>query len=532
MKQRIIILDTPADRGGPAREISANRTRPAHAERIKYLPVPSERGRSAVSLQPDKARGLTERAGSVPLAQKTEYLVTLTLRPSMILASSKAQIVECEVEVRDSNCSPVSGAYVKLLLANTKVLGTVGGPIQVPQYTDTNGRATLLVPVTASTGQYDFNPLPVQTNVIGNGKLLGSAYATLMVKKGETFPSSFAELSDWPSPATVNSLVAEEGQGITNDGSNWYFSLAPRPDVSAYWPYQIVKYPMDDTKLLDDTLSQADMKGGWPKKPKAYYGSITLAALPAGLLQQGYYHAGALCYHDGHLYVPLEAPAKNSSGYQKPRIAVFTADLNFVTSAELPKPSSPPQPTDPPMLTECGWCAICPTNGLLYTSRFSADALEVYVPRLEVDCSGNKTFSLEYHHTQALLDAMGSPRSIRRLQGGACTPNGHLYLASDSDNCEQNICEHSAIHVFSVLTGKLWDKHIPVDVDSSLLGFKQWEEIEGITIVDVAGKNLPFSGQVHLLVLNNRPKQQGVQWEWDRISIKHFGVSAADRKHL
>jgi hypothetical protein len=114
------------------------------------------------------------------------YTISLTLRPSTILANKKTD-VDFEVAVYDSSCSPVQGAFVKLFLDSTKVaLGSTtgipgGGYLQTIELTDKDGRATIRLPVTGSTGQYDNNPISVMAVVSKDFKELGKAHGTLMI---------------------------------------------------------------------------------------------------------------------------------------------------------------------------------------------------------------------------------------------------------------------------------------------------------------------------------------------------------------
>ncbi|MEV4257781.1 hypothetical protein AB0J52_31865 [Spirillospora sp. NPDC049652] len=159
----------------------------------------------------------------------------------------------------------------------------------------------------------------------------------------------------------------QRSQGVTTDGSVWYFS----------WQYG---------------LSKVSLTGG------------TLAsnptAIPAGLALQGDNHIGGIDYYDGRLYVPIE----DGSKYQHPYIAVYDAATLSYTGTAFALPQDIQRDGVP-------WTAV--GDGYLLSSEYDATALNAY--------------SLTDGH---LVKRIPLSRPIPHVQG-AKVHDGSLYASSD-----------------------------------------------------------------------------------------------------
>jgi hypothetical protein len=203
-----------------------------------------------------------------------------------------------------------------------------------------------------------------------------------------------------------------------------------------------------------------------------------------------------LDHYEGRLYVPLEGEAT-------PAVVVFdTRDLSYLGGWLLP-----PQGDD----RKCPWCAINPFDGLLYSSSFwmndERGYLKIYRPRLNNDF---KHFPLvrELH----LRGAGGGPTTVNRVQGGVFSPNGNLYLVSDT--------EEGGILGFDSTGRQI--SHTPVGYDRGT-----GEELEGITIWDLGDGRAPeIRGQVHVLMIDEDHTSS------DDLYFKHYRVREEDLPKL
>ena len=260
--------------------------------------------------------------------------------------------------------------------------------------------------------------------------LLAAALLPAAFSSGRAFPD-FVKSSEYPfksSPGYTNKL-----QGVAHDSSHWYMTNKVK----------LRKIPVR-CDLGDPAACSASV--GIPWQLRAYN------------------HLGDLDYYDGRLYVPLEGSA--------PAIGVFDADLKYISHALLPS------------ATDAPWCAINPVNGHLYTSSFLASVVREH----RMTWSGNN-LTLTYVASIALRDNAGKPLSLDRVQGGAFSARGHLYLVSD-------VAGHG-IKGFDLETGRQ-QVSIPVQFNG------HHEELEGIDIWDLDGGQAPgINGQIHLQVIDH-----------------------------
>ena len=263
--------------------------------------------------------------------------------------------------------------------------------------------------------------------------------------RARAFPE-FEMSSEYPFDSSPG--FAHKAQGVAHDASHWYMTNR----------WKLFKIPVG----LD-----LGVPGAWTAS----------ARIPEAL--RGYNHLGDLDYHDGRLYVPVEGSA--------PAIAVFDTDLAYVTHALVPDAVDAP------------WCAISPLDGHLYTSSFRTGDIGKY----RMTWIGSRLV-LTRVGSVPLRDEAGRPLRVQRVQGGAFSATGKLYLVSDVTG--------EGIKVFDLETGRL---QAAIRVD-----FEHDEELEGIDIWDVDGAQVPgIDGQIHLQMIDHD------WWSHDDFFFKHYRVT-------
>ena len=172
--------------------------------------------------------------------------------------------------------------------------------------------------------------------------------------------------------STVSPLFS---QGLTYDGSNWYFT-----GTSA-----IYKLTHDMKKLLR-----------YNDKP-----------IPKYLREEGYFHLGDLDHYMDLLLIPIE-----KVNYEKPTIiAIYNS-----TTLKLVRYSYTPQNHMP-------WIAI-DSKGYIYTSEFSP-VDEVYVYHIDQIKIGNYVTPLK---------VIKLKRTLTNVQGGAILGNSLILTSDDGDH--------------------------------------------------------------------------------------------------
>jgi hypothetical protein len=267
-------------------------------------------------------------------------------------------------------------------------------------------------------------------------------------KEWATFWSSFTYLSNYPHDREHS--WASEAQGMAHDASNWF--------ITNRW--NIYKYP------VSADLSNTN---AWTLR----------AGLPDSCA-----HFGDADFYSGELFAPLEGCPTTAN-----RIYVYDANLNRVRKGILPQAEAP-------------WVAINPTNGLLYSSDFNSDHINVYA----------RSFSDGANMT--LLYTIQLDRTYPRIQGGTFSDSGHFYLVSDDEDCP----ERAGIYVFRI-RGRNATRMNYIHPNGYAPG--DGEELEGITLWNldnVSGKHASVAGHIHWLLLDNDV------WSNDDVYGKHITV--------
>jgi hypothetical protein len=285
------------------------------------------------------------------------------------------------------------------------------------------------------------------------------------------WPTAFTFVNDYPaeaSPGWTNNI-----QGVAHDHDHWYFAQADE---------QIWRIPVG--RNLAATVADGELAG---------------APIPSSLRFLGYDHFGDLDCFDGHLYVALEA--NDSDVPQPPRVCAFDArTLEFVGSAVLAGQGNAP------------WCAVHPTTGDLYSSTFDTSTLQVYRRGLLGTSQGAVT-GLELTHVGefALFRPNGSPMHLARVQGGAFSRAGHLYLTSDVDGL--------GVVGIDMVCGRTAFTYPKSDLPAGA-------EMEGVTVWDLDDNRAPsISGQVHVVWLDDDVSA-------DDLYLSHFRVPQDQRKRV
>jgi hypothetical protein len=272
----------------------------------------------------------------------------------------------------------------------------------------------------------------------------------------DAFPGGFQQTSEYPFDGAYE--YTEDIQGVAHDAGNWYITRQ----------YAAYKIPV-----------------GRPLGASGQATAATGITAPLG----AYSHMGDADFYNGRLYVPMEGST--------PAIAVFDSNLNYITHAFIPGAVDAP------------WCAINPVDGLLYVSSFSNVS---QVRKFQMQWYGSALYLTQVGAVD-LKDAYGNPLTLDRIQGGAFSPKGHLYLVMD-------VAGHG-VKGFEVRSGRQY-VNIPVNYDPS---WDTAEELEGIDIWDLDNGAAPgVNGQIHVLMLDNDLASA------DDLYFKHYAVSSASEK--
>lgn len=285
------------------------------------------------------------------------------------------------------------------------------------------------------------------------------------------WPPAFTFVNDYPaeaSPGWTNNI-----QGVTHDHDHWYFSQ---------FDANIWRIPVG--RDLAKAVGAGELAG---------------TPIPAPLRALGYDHFGDLDYFDGHLYVALEA--NDASIPQPPRVCLFEArSLAFLGSAVLTGQGNAP------------WCAVHPMTGDLYSSAFDTSALQVYRRRLSGPSPRHVT-GIQVTHLGPfdLFRQNGSPLHLARVQGGAFSRTGHLYLVSD-------VAGRGLVGM-DMVSGRLVFEYPKSQLPAGA-------EMEGITVWDLDDDRAPsITGQIHVAWLDDDP-------DADDLYLSHFRVPADQRTRV
>jgi hypothetical protein len=262
-------------------------------------------------------------------------------------------------------------------------------------------------------------------------------------------------------PSDVGPSWAEHAQGVAHAHGCWFITQADR-----MW-----RFPVD--------------------LEVAHVGQSHPAVSGNGIPEPDIDHLGDCDVHRGTLYVAME-------GGPLGRVGLFDLDLGFQCSAPLPAQGS-----------SCPWCAVDPRTGLLYSSPFDTDHLSAY----RVVRAGDRVGFQHLRDVPLLMDD-GAPLTLERVQGGAFSRQGHLYLTSD--------CRDGGISGVDIDSGRRC-VHVTIPFEP------EWPDkavIEGLTLVDLDKPGVPWlQGKLHVLLLSMRPQAS------DRIWLRHYDLAGGTDGH-
>ena len=287
---------------------------------------------------------------------------------------------------------------------------------------------------------------------------------------------------DWSQVSDIfrDDYWTDEVQGVAWDGSHWIFSTnanQKKPNVN-----DKAIYVFQGGKSLGDNKWLSMLK----------YKNVPH---PIAGMHESDDHWGQLCCWNGRVYVShfWAGGPKHGLG----NVVVFNdADgfLEFEKWIELEKPKSP---TDGRQ-GNVEFQAINPWDGFLYTCFGSGTVYEFFLHDIETGNYTGKTLKFDI--------------PITKVQGACFSPNGHLYITSNSHPSGDG--NHQTIWCYSALNGHRFG-FIPV------LAEEDNQELEGICYASVnfsSGKK----GEIHAILLENRDVAL------DNIFFKSFSSAKPD----
>jgi len=247
----------------------------------------------------------------------------------------------------------------------------------------------------------------------------------------------------------------DEVQGVAWNGTHWLFSTnanQAKPDVEDKAIYVFKG---------GDTLGD----GNWTTRVK-----FKNVPHPIAGQQESDDHWGQLTFHDGRVFV---AHFWAGGPLDSANVVVFKSDggtLSFERWIELDKPTSPTDGTH----DRAEFQAINPWDGMFYT------------------CFGGGTIHEFFKHDpdtgKFTGDVLKLNPPITKVQGACFSPNGHLYIASNSTM--PGDATHQTIRYYSALNGHRFGV-IPVLAEEGMPD----QELEGVCYASV---NVPAGGAAHI----------------------------------
>lgn len=276
-------------------------------------------------------------------------------------------------------------------------------------------------------------------------------------------------------PSDQQKDYTQHVQGTASDGTYWYVTQdLDTGDQSVLW-----KVPFN-----------VNWNADWSSPP--YWRALE------SVVHTGCGHWGDPDVYNGVVYVPLEPQGGQGGCGGTPKIAAFSA-----STLQLLGPPVAVHTRNAP------WVAINPMNGRLYLSDFgdNKDAGDPSVKCLYVyDISWpSGQFALTPHvsegggGTDANCIPLFNPDhtvNLYRIQGGAFSSTGKLYLSSDSYYTLDDPVQMSGLHGINVGPSAgtyMFRRDVAVDHSWDI-----GQEIEGISVQDWSGVD---NGNIHVAVL-------------------------------
>jgi hypothetical protein len=327
------------------------------------------------------------------------------------------------------------------------------------------------------------------------------------------FEAYYLKICTYPKNATNDwNPNGTESQGVTNDGSNWYFTTTDNDGRNAH----LWKIPV--SIALDQNVQ------GYPG-----VGLVDMMNFPE-LAKNHYWHWGDPDHYKYNGIDYILVPLTSDISGKTPSIAIFRAlDLNLIAYNTFPSNID---------LPSIGWCAINP-DGDLITSKDNALVLERFSINWSLLESSPTQLSMLHTGTYRLKDENDAPLdTLHNMQGGEFTSSGELlYISCGSGECYifgllgggHGVYTTDGLHVFET---KKWKEikrstnHLKGERSCFDYNFNNKcaclsgsQTPEGLTIWDLDDQQAPnISGQLHVLVnFYNR-----YAFCNDALSLQHF----------
>lgn len=281
---------------------------------------------------------------------------------------------------------------------------------------------------------------------------------------------------------------SDQLQGVGHDENNWFFTQKGR-----LW-----KFPI--THDLNISVNLNNLPEG-----------VISVKIPDFLQNKGYNHYCDFVEYKGYLFIPLEA--EDGANNNKPLLTVYSAStLTYITSAPMSHQ------------TKAGWCAINPTNGLLYTSQSSMNSANRLISyRINLTALLHNRLVLTYVGIKTLFNESGNAISIKPyMQGGEFSDDGKYLFLVNGRASSSTAARDGGIWVFDFNSGK---KVLKSETNGSFKfeyhpGVPNLEEPEGITYWDLENRNAPnIKGKLHVILLNNDVTSKDEFW------FKHYSIN-------
>lgn len=273
---------------------------------------------------------------------------------------------------------------------------------------------------------------------------------------------------------------SHELQGVCHDNSNWFFT-----QNGNLW-----KFPIGHD--LNNKVTSANNSKGIYKVSTSY-------------------HLGDIDHYQGYVFVPVS----NKTA----RICAYKADKLTLTATSYMKKANGEYHND------CGWLAINPNSGFLYTSDGELNSNSpILIYKINMTALKQGKDFLTYHSCLTVRDNDGSILKRSCMQGGCFDNENHLHINNGS--WKGNANNSGGISVFSVVQNPVKNSNTPIyrlthsnqDRDFRYQFNSIGEEPEGITYWDLDENNkAPYiRGQLHAIMLDNTGKGD------DDFYFKHY----------
>lgn len=275
---------------------------------------------------------------------------------------------------------------------------------------------------------------------------------------------------------------SEEVNGVCHDEGNWFFT-----QNGNLW-----RFPAKHN--LKDTCKSANPAEG-------------IFEVKTSL------HMGDIDYYNKYVFVPISNNPVHIRAYR-------AKDLALVAKSYMIKPNGT-------KFDDCGWLAINPKSGYLYTSDGDVNSSSpILIYKIDMDAVKKGKDFLTYHSCITLYDIDGTLLKRGSMQGGCFDNENHLHISNGYWTREYKN-NNGGISVFAVpqypeknsheLVTRMTHSNQNRDFRYEFSGVG--DEPEGLTYweVDSLGINTPgIHGELHAIMLNNTGTGD------DDLYFKHF----------